>query len=104
MASLLRHPRAPSCSARFASGRKSRYVLAASARSSRASRQGGPKRCFEHDPFVKACSGVTNEQKYVNMADIIFSRETGVSGAAQGGTAPQGEPIWDVIELLFFAY
>jgi DNA-binding MarR family transcriptional regulator len=38
------------------------------------------------------------------MADIIFSRETGVSGAAQGGTAPQGEPIWDVIELLFFAY
>jgi DNA-binding MarR family transcriptional regulator len=38
------------------------------------------------------------------MADIIFSREPGVSGAAQGATPAAGEPIWDLIELLFFAY
>ncbi len=36
------------------------------------------------------------------MADIIFSRDAGLSGAAQAGGAV--EPIWDVIELLFFAY
>ena len=39
------------------------------------------------------------------MADIIFSRDAGVSGAAGPGSAPaEGEPIWDLIELLFFAY
>jgi len=39
------------------------------------------------------------------MADIIFSRDTGLSGGAQGAAAPAaGEPIWDLIELLFFAY
>jgi DNA-binding MarR family transcriptional regulator len=39
------------------------------------------------------------------MADIIFSRESGVS-SPQGPAAapPEGEPIWDLIELLFFAY
>jgi DNA-binding MarR family transcriptional regulator len=38
------------------------------------------------------------------MADIIFSRDTGVSGGAQDATDAAGEPIWDLIELLFFAY
>ena len=39
------------------------------------------------------------------MADIIFSRDTGVSGAAAPVPAPaEGEPTWDLIELLFFAY
>jgi DNA-binding MarR family transcriptional regulator len=39
------------------------------------------------------------------MADIIFSRDTGRSGAAPAaGAAPEGEPTWDLIELLFFAY
>jgi DNA-binding MarR family transcriptional regulator len=39
------------------------------------------------------------------MADIIFSRNTGIPGAAALGPAPAGgEPIWDLIELLFFAY
>jgi DNA-binding MarR family transcriptional regulator len=39
------------------------------------------------------------------MADIIFSPQAGVS-AASGPSAPpgEGEPIWDLIELLFFAY
>jgi DNA-binding MarR family transcriptional regulator len=39
------------------------------------------------------------------MADIIFSQDAGVSGAAGSVPAPvDGEPIWDLIELLFFAY
>jgi len=39
------------------------------------------------------------------MADIIFSRESALPGAAQpAGAAAEGEPIWDLIELLFFAY
>ena len=38
------------------------------------------------------------------MADIIFPRDTGLSGAAQSTAAPAGEPTWDLIELLFFAY
>jgi len=39
------------------------------------------------------------------MADIIFSRDSGVS-SPQGSapTAAEGEPAWDLIELLFFAY
>jgi len=39
------------------------------------------------------------------MADIIFSHDTGrpeEPGPAAG--AAEGEPIWDLIELLFFAY
>jgi DNA-binding MarR family transcriptional regulator len=56
---------------------------------------------------------VTNGLKYVNMADINFRRQSGAPGqpptGTQGGGAggkpdPAGEPVWDVIELLFFAY
>jgi DNA-binding MarR family transcriptional regulator len=39
------------------------------------------------------------------MADIIFSQAAGVSSPQGSATAPaEGEPIWDLIELLFFAY
>ena len=39
------------------------------------------------------------------MADIIFSPPTGVSAPQGSAAAPaEGEPIWDLIELLFFAY
>ena len=39
------------------------------------------------------------------MADIIFSPQTGVSSPQGSAAAPaEGEPIWDLIELLFFAY
>jgi DNA-binding MarR family transcriptional regulator len=39
------------------------------------------------------------------MADIIFSRGAHPSGGAEPGPAgAEGEPIWDLIELLFFAY
>src|SRR6476661_3566445 len=65
----------------------------------------GPGGYSEHDPFVKAASLVTNRQKYVNMADIIFS-QTGARAAASTDVpgSSEGEPIWDLIELLFFAY
>jgi DNA-binding MarR family transcriptional regulator len=46
--------------------------------------------------------------KYVNMADIKVSTPaaTAVSGLAErsGAASADGEPIWDIIELLFFAY
>jgi DNA-binding MarR family transcriptional regulator len=39
------------------------------------------------------------------MADIIFSRDSGVSTPQGSAAAPsEGEPAWDLIELLFFAY
>ncbi len=39
------------------------------------------------------------------MADIIFSPQAGVSSPQGPAAAPaEGEPIWDLIELLFFAY
>jgi DNA-binding MarR family transcriptional regulator len=45
---------------------------------------------------------VTIKSKYVNMPDIIVTERP---AAADPETAnPVGEPIWDVIELLFFAY
>jgi DNA-binding MarR family transcriptional regulator len=59
----------------------------------------------EHDPFVEGCLGVTIRQKYVNMADIIFSDGTlraGTTARTQGSA--ETEPTWDLIELLFFAY
>src|ERR1043166_7109719 len=58
-----------------------------------------------HDHFAKVRLGVTIRQKYVNMADIIFSRDARLSeGPAAGPAVGEGEPIWDLIELLFFAY
>ena len=39
------------------------------------------------------------------MADIIFSRDCRACRAARARRgAAEGEPIWDLIELLFFAY
>jgi len=58
-----------------------------------------------HDHFVKACFGVTIRQKYVNMTDIIFSDDARLTGGPEAApVAAEGEPIWDLIELLFFAY
>jgi DNA-binding MarR family transcriptional regulator len=38
------------------------------------------------------------------MADIIFSQEAGIPAGQGSEPGPQPEPIWDLIELLFFAY
>jgi DNA-binding MarR family transcriptional regulator len=38
------------------------------------------------------------------MADIIFSREAGIPAGESLEPGSQPEPIWDLIELLFFAY
>jgi DNA-binding MarR family transcriptional regulator len=46
---------------------------------------------------------VTIEPKYVNMADVIF-RAQDSSSPAPAEEAGAREPIWDLIELLFFAY
>ena len=46
--------------------------------------------------------------KYVNMADINLSTKTATAEAnvaqRSSGTGGSTEPIWDIIELLFFAY
>jgi DNA-binding MarR family transcriptional regulator len=55
-----------------------------------------------HDHFVEPCFEVTIKRKYVNMADIIFSSSAKRQGASED--RPESEPIWDLIELLFFAY
>jgi DNA-binding MarR family transcriptional regulator len=46
--------------------------------------------------------GVTINPKYVNMTDIIFSSTA--KRQAVPDSSPAREPIWDLIELLFFAY
>lgn len=56
-----------------------------------------------HDPFVAAYWWITNRPKYVNMADLI-APTTSRSTSGPERPARANEPIWDVIELLFFAY
>src|SRR6516162_7102681 len=63
----------------------------------RRNRQGG------HRTFL-SCRGVpcvAVEEKYVNMTDLILPLAHRPSGADHTAHA---EPIWNVIELLFFAY
>ena len=58
-----------------------------------------------NDPFVHTRSWITIKPKYVNMADLTVSRPSDrASGAADASARSTDEPIWDVIELLFFAY
>jgi DNA-binding MarR family transcriptional regulator len=48
---------------------------------------------------------VTSSTKYVNMADINFpALEGGRTGAAGKRATRENESVWDIIELLFFAY
>jgi DNA-binding MarR family transcriptional regulator len=48
--------------------------------------------------------GITIKPKYVNMADLTAPLAADLK-LSPGERAPrQGEPIWDIIELLFFAY
>ena len=54
--------------------------------------------------FVATPSWVTIALKYVNMTDITSALPGRVAAKHDEGPAPDREPIWDVIELLFFAY
>jgi DNA-binding MarR family transcriptional regulator len=48
---------------------------------------------------------VTIEPKYVNMADVILDVSADLPAARQLVAENAGDaPIWDIIELLFFAY
>jgi DNA-binding MarR family transcriptional regulator len=59
----------------------------------------------EHVPFAKAISLVTNESKYVNMADVTATTPADRPAPTEPATgATATEPLWDIIELLFFAY
>ncbi len=46
----------------------------------------------------------TRPQNYVNMADLTAPGVAGSKSAQADRAKRDGEPIWDVIELLFFAY
>ena len=50
-------------------------------------------------------AGVTNKPKYVNMADInLAAGKVRPPRQESENASAAGEPQWDVIELLFFAY
>src|SRR5215467_61311 len=57
-----------------------------------------------HDPFAEARPLVTIKPKYVNMADVTALPASRTAGAEPGRAGESDEPIWDLIELLFFAY
>jgi DNA-binding MarR family transcriptional regulator len=59
------------------------------------------ERRFGYDPFGKSLLSVTKTPKYVNMTDLNLSILPN-RAPADGVTA--ADPIWDIIELLFFAY
>jgi len=71
----------------------------------RTDRSGPSAERVAHDPFASGPFLVTIKPKYVNMADVIVTDPTPRPASPDAETAPAGsEPIWDVIELLFFAY
>jgi DNA-binding MarR family transcriptional regulator len=57
-----------------------------------------------HDPFAKTHSWITIQPKYVNMADLNITLPPDRPARATDTPAGTEEPIWDIIELLFFAY
>jgi DNA-binding MarR family transcriptional regulator len=64
----------------------------------------GPRPGREHDHFAKAWQWVTNKPKYVNMADINLTAAARRPAPSEADPRSTGEPTWDLIELLFFAY
>jgi DNA-binding MarR family transcriptional regulator len=58
-----------------------------------------------YDPFARPRLWVTIKPKYVNMADInVTGHPDRNAQDAADRPAVLDEPIWDIIELLFFAY
>jgi DNA-binding MarR family transcriptional regulator len=105
MALLLQHPSAPAARRygyAFASPSVSRYSL-----SNSPSDRACSARAIETDAGRKhvCCVSTTvliaKLAKYVNMADLILRLSDRGTKTEHGA---RGEPIWDIIELLFFAY
>jgi DNA-binding MarR family transcriptional regulator len=57
-----------------------------------------------YDPFVATFSLITIKPKYVNMADLTAPVANPRKVSPAEPAAREREPIWDIIELLFFAY
>jgi DNA-binding MarR family transcriptional regulator len=58
-----------------------------------------------YDWAVRSFGGVTIEPEYVNMADVILDGPPELPAARQQAAENAADaPIWDIIELLFFAY
>jgi DNA-binding MarR family transcriptional regulator len=58
---------------------------------------------LRYDPFAETHGSITIRPKYVNMADLNSS-STVKRQLSAGEPAREREPVWDIIELLFFAY
>jgi DNA-binding MarR family transcriptional regulator len=58
---------------------------------------------LRYDPFAETHGSITIRPKYVNMADLNAS-STVKRQLPAGEAAREREPLWDIIELLFFAY
>lgn len=65
--------------------------------------QSGAENELGYDPFEMTLLSVTKIRKYVNMADLNFTTSAKRPDPAEGSAAAD-QPIWDLIELLFFAY
>jgi DNA-binding MarR family transcriptional regulator len=87
----------------FASQSYTRYVSVALNALQRARRREALSSGLGHDHFVQATFWVTKKPKYVNMADITVSKKS-APPPSSNQTEPQDALIWDLIELLFFAY
>ena len=51
-----------------------------------------------------AAERIANRPKYVNMADLTAPAVADLKPTAADRAGREGEPTWDLIELLFFAY
>src|ERR1700694_3672941 len=61
--------------------------------------------CSLRNPSSRSPFSVTTSGKYVNMADINFPAVDGAPPAPAGDRAARDpDVVWDIIELLFFAY
>jgi DNA-binding MarR family transcriptional regulator len=91
----------------FASAGDTRYDLADQKDALQSPRVLSQKGAFLVRSFRLECFFCNIKTKYVNMADINVSKAA-VAGTGLAERRPAGgaasEPIWDIIELLFFAY
>jgi DNA-binding MarR family transcriptional regulator len=63
-----------------------------------------PERGSENDPVDLTYRNVTICPKYVNMADLNVPCAPDLVASSDARETHEQEPIWDIIEFLFFAY